>query len=258
MMRVEVARRKVRVDANQAYHAFAKRFLDKGLKAQLDQVRWAKKAAGNNKWGWTDIVTVCKDLHTGCALGHDSGQPAAAHPAANHNHGHSHQAAPPSNNAPRTSPPRAAGQLGGAGGARGPKHCTICAKLGGVGADTHNDEWCFCNKKSKVYKAEVHQRRVNQAEAKGITVPAELRPASSGGGGQNLIGALQGMVHEVAPDAEDPDQLIDQLLCYQQEQAGSMLGSITHVSDGDVPQHILALGPEGELQPSKMEELVNS
>lgn len=32
MMRVEVARRNVGVDANQAYHAFAKRFLDSNLK----------------------------------------------------------------------------------------------------------------------------------------------------------------------------------------------------------------------------------
>ena len=36
VMRVEVARRHVAVDANQAYHAFAKRFLDENLKSQLD------------------------------------------------------------------------------------------------------------------------------------------------------------------------------------------------------------------------------
>ncbi len=36
-----------------------------------------------------------------------------------------------------------------------------------------------------------------------------------------------------------------------------MLGSITHVSDGDVPQSILALGPDGEMPPSKMEELLD-
>ena len=36
-----------------------------------------------------------------------------------------------------------------------------------------------------------------------------------------------------------------------------MLGSITHVSDGDVPQQILALGPDGQIPPSRMEELLD-
>jgi hypothetical protein len=36
VMRVEVARRNVGVDASQAYHAFAKRFLSAELKGQLD------------------------------------------------------------------------------------------------------------------------------------------------------------------------------------------------------------------------------
>ncbi len=83
VVRAEVARRKLGVDSGQAYHAFAKRFLDENLKQQLDQVRWAKKASGNPRWGWEDIVTVCKDVYTGCALGKPPvatptvGQPAA-------------------------------------------------------------------------------------------------------------------------------------------------------------------------------------
>lgn len=103
-------------------------------------------------------------------------------------------------------------------------------------ADTHNKEWCFCNPASKVYKLEVHERRVNQAKAKGITVPTELLPKPTKTGGQNLIGALEHMVDDVAPDAGTRDDLVDQMLAYQQEQCGLMLGSITHVSDGDVPQ----------------------
>ncbi len=68
VMRVERERRSLGIDPNQAYHAFAKRFLDENLKAQLDQVRWAKKANGQVRWGWEDIVTVCRDVHTGCGL----------------------------------------------------------------------------------------------------------------------------------------------------------------------------------------------
>ncbi len=36
VMRAETARRNVGIYANQAYHAFAKRFLDSNLKTQLD------------------------------------------------------------------------------------------------------------------------------------------------------------------------------------------------------------------------------
>jgi hypothetical protein len=105
-------------------------------------VRWAKKAAGNQKWGWEDIVTVCKDVHTGCAL---SRAPEPTVPLT------------PATTAPRLPTGGAPGQLGRKPGRR----CEICDRLGGVGADTHTKEWCFCNPASKMYKREVHERRVN-------------------------------------------------------------------------------------------------
>ncbi len=60
--------------------------------------------------------------------------------------------------------------------------------MGGVGADTHTKEWCFCNPASKMYKREVHERRVNQARAKGIDVPTDLLPTNKKEGEHNLIG----------------------------------------------------------------------
>lgn len=67
-----------------------------------------------------------------------------------------------------------------------------------------------------MYKREVHERRVNQAKAKGIDVPADLLPTDKKEGGHNLIGQLEEMIAQVAPPKVS-DDLVDQLLCYQQE-----------------------------------------
>jgi hypothetical protein len=45
-----------------------------------------------------------------------------------------------------------------------------------------------------MYKREVHERRVNQAKAKGIDIPKDLLPTSQKEGGQNLIGQIEEMV----------------------------------------------------------------
>jgi hypothetical protein len=41
----------------------------------------------------------------------------------------------------------------------------------------HDEAWCFVNPASSVFKPEVRARRVKQAEAKGVTVPAYLKEA---------------------------------------------------------------------------------
>jgi hypothetical protein len=45
-----------------------------------------------------------------------------------------------------------------------------------------------------MYKREVHERRVNQAKAKGIDVPTDLLPTDKKEGGHNLIGQLEEMI----------------------------------------------------------------
>jgi hypothetical protein len=82
----------------------------------------AKEAAGNTRWGWEDIVTVCKDVHSGCAL---SPAPVAQ------------PTVPAAPQQPRPS-----------------------AQAIGIGADTHSKGWCLCDPSSKVYKLEVHEQRV--------------------------------------------------------------------------------------------------
>jgi hypothetical protein len=69
VLRVETARRRMAVDKASTYHAFVKRDLDSRLRERLDQVRWSKKASGNLKFGWEDVVAVCRDMQHGCTLG---------------------------------------------------------------------------------------------------------------------------------------------------------------------------------------------
>ena len=76
---------------------------------------------------------MCKDVHSGCALSQTQEVTTQERPG------------------PK---PTEAGRLGGSAGV-GPglptkkfgsnKWCTICEALGGVGVDTHTEEWCFCN-----------------------------------------------------------------------------------------------------------------
>jgi hypothetical protein len=62
VLRVEATRRRMNIDRASTYHAFVKRDLDQKLRERLDSVRWAKKATGNLKFGWEDVVTVCRDM----------------------------------------------------------------------------------------------------------------------------------------------------------------------------------------------------
>jgi hypothetical protein len=66
---VESVRRRMGIDRASTYHAFVRRDLDLRLRERLDQVRWAKKATGNLRFGWEDVVTVCRDMQHGCTLG---------------------------------------------------------------------------------------------------------------------------------------------------------------------------------------------
>lgn len=59
------------------------------------------------------------------------------------------------------------------GANKGSRKCDLCTKLG-LGGDNHSREWCYVDPKSKAYKPEVRQRRVAQAQARGIPVPQEL------------------------------------------------------------------------------------
>ncbi len=144
-------------------------------------------------------MTVCKDVHTGCALG----KPPVAPPPTSTIMQHTAPSKPGANPNPQSHKPAC--------------KCEICDRLGGVGADTHTKEWCYCNPASKLYKAEVHERRLNQAKAKGIDIPRELQLPGKRSGGQNLIGQLGELAAQVDPTPEVQEQLIDQLLCYQQE-----------------------------------------
>ena len=69
MLRVETERRRLDIDKSSTFHAFVKRNLDLGLRQKLDQIRWSKKTQGNLKFGWDDVVAVCRDMASGCALG---------------------------------------------------------------------------------------------------------------------------------------------------------------------------------------------
>jgi hypothetical protein len=62
VLRVEQTRRGLDMDKGSTYHAFVKKCLDLDLRRKLDQVRWAKKASGNARFGWEDVVAVCRDM----------------------------------------------------------------------------------------------------------------------------------------------------------------------------------------------------
>ncbi len=115
-------------------------------------------------------MTVCKDVHTGCAL---KKPPAAPSPTPT-----IVQPTAPSKPGVTPNPPIH----------KPARKCEIYDRLGGVGADTHTKEWCYCNPASKLYKAETHERHLNQAKAKGIDIPGDLQLPDKRSGGQNLIG----------------------------------------------------------------------
>ena len=204
VLRVEMERRKLNMDLNATFHAFVKG-LDYEIKGLLDVVRLNKKATGKNngsitKFGWEDVVCVCKDRASGVQLQRPiltAVAPAmvAAPPPA---HTHAGYIPPPARY-----PPVAAGHSHGPGGHSGghggltngpggPQHsgnrhtCDLCVKLG-MGGDNHKREWCFACPKSKAYKPEVRKRKVAQARARGIPIPPEIDFDDAAPGGQNLV-----------------------------------------------------------------------
>ena len=94
------------------------------------------------KFGWEDVVTVCRDMQNGCTLGDEdtksksvSSQPPQP-PTFYNNH------LPTTGTGPTKT---------GAGEKKG---CGLCKQLGG-GGDNHSREWCYIDPKSKAYKPEV-------------------------------------------------------------------------------------------------------
>lgn len=67
VLRIEAERRRLGADKKTTYRSYVSKF-DRALKSKLDTVRWSKKASGNPKFGWDDVVTVCRDVESGCAL----------------------------------------------------------------------------------------------------------------------------------------------------------------------------------------------
>jgi hypothetical protein len=63
------------IDKTTTFHAFVKSSLDLDLRRRLDHIRLTKKAAGNSKFGWDDVVTVSRDLQAGGLLGEEEVQP---------------------------------------------------------------------------------------------------------------------------------------------------------------------------------------
>ncbi len=78
----------------------------------------------------------------------------------------------------------------------------------GAGGDNHSREWCYIDPKSKVYKPEVHQRRVAQARARGIKIPPELE-VEDAPSGHNLIASLEAIVGLVGDAGENKEALVD-------------------------------------------------
>ena len=104
-----------------------------------------------------------------------------------------------------------------------------------AGGDNHSREWCYIDPASKVYKPEVRLRRVAQARARGIKIPAELdvddKPSST-----NLVSDLEAIVGLVGGAGEGKEALVDQLLTLQQGKEGGLYTTISHHDDGDLPQ----------------------
>lgn len=93
-------------------------------------------------------MAVCRDMASGCSLGDQAPERTTTTPQV----------------VSGVSAPK--GALGG----RPERKCDLCAKLG-MGGDTHSREWCYIDPKSRAYKPEVRQRRVAQAQARGLAIP---------------------------------------------------------------------------------------
>jgi hypothetical protein len=168
---------------------------------------------------------VCRDRLSGVSMmveapPKERPQLQAAAPAA-------HTAAAGGRNAP----------AGGAGGGPERPFCPLCRKLG-IGGDLHKPELCFIDPKSKMYRPEVRQRKLETARRLGKTIPPELlrddKPRQ-----QNMMEAAYSLVGMFSQDPEVRERLVDELLeTSQLEEGGLLLGSITHISDGDLPQEV--------------------
>lgn len=65
----------------------------------------------------------------------------------------------------------------------------MCSKLG-LGGDAHHREWCFIDPKSRVYKPDIRQRKVNRARALGVPIPPEI-DIDDKVGGHNLVSKVE-------------------------------------------------------------------
>ncbi len=114
--------------------------------------------------------------------------------------------------------------------------CATCSKLG-LGGDDHPTEWCWADPKSKVYKPAVRRRKVARARALGIPIPPELDIDDEEDGGNNLVSQVEKLVACMLDNEHERQQMVDEYLETRQHEEGKyeVLGSITHLSDGEVP-----------------------
>ncbi len=114
--------------------------------------------------------------------------------------------------------------------------CAICSQLG-LGGDDHPTEWCWTDPKSKVYKPAVRRRKVARARAMGIPIPPELDIEDEEADGDNIVSKVEKLVACMLDNEHERQQMVDEYLETRQHDEGKyeVLGSITHLGDGEVP-----------------------
>lgn len=190
ILRVENARRGVHGGDAATLHCYLPR-LPHWFQGEVEQVRRTKRTTSAGPLTWADVVDLARDVQlrptrgaAGSAgtggypvLGGASGAPAAPAVA---------PAAVPAPAAPApvhvAAPvPRAAAAAAPAKVAAAPakRKCDYCTPLN-IGMDGHDRKWCYVDPNSQAYKADVRARRIKQAKAKGVNLPAYLQEESPG------------------------------------------------------------------------------
>ena len=145
--------------------------MDWPLRVKLEMVCITKKAHTGGSPGWDDVVALCRDESTRTSLLSDGEKRAPI------------QEAPAANPTPQLPAPQAAPATPAAPpatpkppsrGSTGTKKCELCSRLGVGPSDTHTKDWCYINPDSPAFKPDVRERRLQQARARGITIPADI------------------------------------------------------------------------------------
>ena len=134
--------------------------------------------------------------------------------------------------------------------------CEFCVKFG-LGLDNHNHNWCYADPKSKHYKKEVHERRIAQAQAKGIKLPPEVllpqEPAKINAlaPGEEFVDDLVGALRLLGSLSEDDCQKYTDAVLEEQQRMDGLIATVVHESDGEVPSAVFSIS-EGR-DPAQME-----